>query len=403
MSDAPDSRGNLTFLDAIGVTQPTLLGTPRTGTGSPLGASDTASELQRMFAPRFQQTFTTSMSTVLTDALQGRFDDPTLTAETETLVQRLGRQASIGQSQLGAPGLRAPVRDAIMGGGPAASAGGGGAHAAPDAAAATGVAGVAATADERRLLEIYSQQAEGRLSRVSASLHGRLGQGAAMPSAASGQLDIHNFKPQNEQQAAAFAERLAIDLTEGAARLDVVGTKLELARFDAQAGSTQAAALVVSLEREYDAQQAFVIDVATVVDGASGNSIAKTAASTPDSVELSRVADTAAREGVERDDAELLSGAYSFAAEEDLTGNSQLVNNLRQDLSTVLINWMAKDAAKDRIRAQEEEDKFIRQKLEDRRLQYQALKANDAAITVQRLNEARAQVAAMYKGARTQG
>jgi len=142
-------------------------------------------------------------------------------------------------------------------------------------------------ATQHQLMELDVQQAQARQSKVHASLTQRFSSGAQLPSALTGQLDYHTFRPRTRADADAFAQRMAIDVTDGAAALEVTATKLQLAKADAalKPADAAASAAVAALVTQYDSQQARVLDMVQVVDAQTGGSISKdTPPSAPDRV-----------------------------------------------------------------------------------------------------------------------
>src|SRR5690606_37363603 len=107
---------------------------------------------------------------------------------------------------------------------------------------------------------------------ISASLKRDFPLAAQLQSASTGTWDPATFVPQTREQAAAFAQRLVIDATEAAARLEILKTQLDAARFElARDGSNvDLQQLVASLEASYDRQKGYVDKLASIVDQQSG-------------------------------------------------------------------------------------------------------------------------------------
>lgn len=349
------------------------------------GSLDAGTLLSRRLAPTFQSAFRSTLGTMLADAVGGRFEDPHLTAEADSLVRRLAtRQASDGAAAVGAN--------------PTASvAGGGGADAAPAPAPAASL-GVELIADERRLLEVYSQQAQQRLGRVSSSLNDRFQAGHSLPPAASGRLDYRNFRPKDKAEAQAFAERLAIDLTVGAAKLEAVATELDLVRHDAQhSPSTANAATVKRLEVEYERQQQYVLDLADVVDGVSGDSISGVQASA-DNGQLGKVISNAVRDGATHHDVAKLRKLHSLVVDEAATGNSALVNNVQQNVVSMLLQMQLRsEHRKTEQQRRDNERAHEEQRLSQRSAERRSEDARADALAAQRRAQRTADLTARYR------
>jgi hypothetical protein len=343
------------------------------------GSTGAGATLPRHLTPLFQQSFTASMSTVLDEAMQGRYEDQDLLAQAQMLRDKLAAHQAVSGTEL-------------IGGGPSAVAGpGAGAHAAPGA-----------SSDQRALLENYAAQAQTRLARVSASL-GRFKAGHTLPSAASGQLDIHHFQPRNEAEAGAFAERLAIDLTEGAAQLEVLATQLDVARFDAANGTGVGAdAKVADLEQQVATQQAYVIDVAGVVDSVSGNVVSNTQVAYNSAA--GKGASEALRDGASLHDVETIRRAAAMADQEATTGNSSLVNNMRAALSSVVVEMMREQSERDKER-EAEADRAAERKADEQYAENKAIEhRNDldrsTAMAQQRHDQIMAEILSHYSRGR---
>jgi len=218
-----------------------------TGTG---GQPNASQALSARFSSVFQQSFNQNMATVFERGVSGAFDDPTIKLQEQAALQRL---------RAAAQGARHPA--------PATHVDG--ADAAPTSPAVDHSAEVAARRD---LNEARVRQSEARLDNISSSLAAEFPKAAAMPSASTGSWDPATFVPRSAEEAEAFAQRMVIDATEGAARLEIVQTQLDAATFEARAGSGDPAK-VAQLQAAYDRQRAYVDKLAAIVDGQSGGMV----------------------------------------------------------------------------------------------------------------------------------
>ena len=342
------------------------------------------------YAPVIRQTFVQTVTDVMQRAQHGAYDDPDVAAE----IKRL-RAKILASSAPNSPGLTpSPGSGAHAGpvdplGGPPGtvdgSADAGGARAAPPM---TDSAGGAVSADARRLAILEQQQAQTRLERVRATLHARFTHGATMASALDGGLDIASFRPASKAQAAAFAERLAIDLTEGAAQLEVTASQLQLARIDAASDPSRRPA-VAELEQRFAREQSLLVRIAAEVDQRSGGSVQQSirAGSAP----LSALASEARRAGMDEQTVRELGTLDSMAREEAATGNSQSVNALQSRLNSTIMNWfMQREAQRDEMRREEQrrqDEQYDRDKAVERKRQYQSYLDQSISEFVQRVRE----------------
>jgi hypothetical protein len=275
------------ILGAIGLRQQPQF-QPTLGTGQQPGGPNAAQSLSSRFNTVFKTTFSSQMATVLERGEHGDFDDPTLRLQEQAALERLRRaqesqQASgtgstTGTGSTGATGANA--------GPDAAGATGGGANAGP----ATGTNGSTGAADGasqlqpqgtgsyaaemRDLYNVRVKQSEARLQNISRSLRAEYPKAAQLASASTGTWDPETFVPKTRDEAEAFAQRMVIDATEAAARLEIVQTMRDSARFEAQAtGSQSATALVTQLDAEYERQKAYVDKLARIVDDSSNGAV----------------------------------------------------------------------------------------------------------------------------------
>ena len=217
---------------AAGTTQPT------SGSASTHASGVTPAAIVDGFSTRlgsvFNRTFDRSLETVFEQGAAGAFDDPGLALAEQLAAQRLR-----------------VARNQVSG------------TLADDVAA------------QRDLYAVRVAQSEARLQNVSTSLAQQFPAAAKLPSASTGQWDPATFTPRSAEEAEALAQRLVVDATEGAARLEIVQTQLDAARLEArQHGSTpETQAKVRQLEAAYDRQRAYVDSLATAVDRQSGGSM----------------------------------------------------------------------------------------------------------------------------------
>jgi hypothetical protein len=232
----------------------------------------------------FATTFNKNLATVFERSAVGEFDDPQLALAQQAALARL-RQAQQG----GAAGTPAPIEDpnAPRGarGGPVVPGGvtipadpnaSNGANAGPgelDVGGGVSGTGTDPAADARELLEVRVRQGEARLGNVSHKLRAEYPQAASLASASTGTWDPATYQPRSREEATAFGQRMVIDTTEAAARLELISAQVELARHDAQQGVPQASERLDALERDFARQQAYVDKLATIVDDASDGGI----------------------------------------------------------------------------------------------------------------------------------
>jgi hypothetical protein len=248
---------------------------PTLGTGQPSGGPSAAAQVANRFGTVFQSEFSDTMATVYQRGASGEFDDRSLALQEQAALQRLraAQQAATPVSTGGVPGSGNSANPGdgtgIGGDGPGATSGGGetggaqGASAAPDANSI-------AVAEQRELYEVRVRQSEARLKNISASLATDFPLATGLVSASTGTWDPETFQPQTREQAEALAQRLVIDATEAAARLEIVKTQLDAAKFElSQGGGADVAKLVQDLEAGYDRQKAYVDKLAKVVDSKS--------------------------------------------------------------------------------------------------------------------------------------
>jgi hypothetical protein len=125
----------------------------------------------------------------------------------------------------------------------------------------------------RQLYGVRVKQSEARLQNISRSLRAEYPKAAALEPASTG-WDIETFVPRTREEAEAFAQRMVIDATEAAARLELVQNMRDSARFEAAAtGADAAKALVAKLDEEFVRQKAYVDKLARIVDNSSDGTL----------------------------------------------------------------------------------------------------------------------------------
>lgn len=359
MSLLNDITAVVSTRNAIGASgqQPTL------GTGQEPGGPNAARRVTDRFGSVFTSTFSDTMATVFQRGASGEFDDRTLALEEQAALQRL-RMAQ--QAAAARPGTSA--------GGPTE---GRGAMAGPDAEPVDGgrdaAAGVAVR-EQRSLYAVRVRQSEARLSNISASLQRDFPLAAQLVSASTGTWDPASFVPQTREQAAAFAQRLVIDATEAAARLEIVKTQLDAARFElAQGGGEQVRALVAGLESAYERQKQYVDKLATIVDQQTGGQMSDAGDAAlagrgmrgAGDLPVAELAASLRDGGMSEEQVRRLVGAGEVAVEQEKTpGGSVRLKAMASELTRTLVGQFNR-------RLQEHRDEFRRQeerRTEDRRI-----------------------------------
>jgi hypothetical protein len=338
---------------------------PTLGTGQPPGGPSAVRPVPTGYTSVFTSTFADTMATVYERGASGEFDDRSLALEEQAALQRL----RVAQQAAGATPI---TTGGVGGGGPAEPAPEpGGADAAPTADATTSMVAVA---EQRNVYAVRVRQSEARLSNISGSLKRDFPLAAQLVSASTGTWDPATFVPQTQDQAAAFAQRLVIDATEAAARLEIVKTQLDAARFElAQGGGAEVAKLVVDLEAGYERQKAYVDKLAGIVDGQSSGQMSDAGAralsgDTMRDINDLPVAEIAAAlkaEGMSDEQIARVVGAGELAVEQEKTpGGSEHLKKISSDLTRSLINQFNQ-----RVReGQQETQRQEQQRTEQRRI-----------------------------------
>lgn len=211
------------------------------------------------------------------------------------------------------------------------------------AVTAGGATGAAAIAAERELYAAQAEKSASRLANISGKLRAEYPLAASLDSASTGTWDPATFRPSSRQEAKAFAQRMAIDTAEAAARLDVLKAQVDGARLDLQAtGSPEARAQLDELTGALERQLDYVAKLAGIVDDASHGSFTAAGEDALDGRTLRVADDVATRElvvemraqGFDDADIALMLGAGEIAIEEERTpGGSTRLREATDDMS----------------------------------------------------------------------
>lgn len=326
------------------------------GSGSvPGGAS-----LLRAFNTSFQRT----AATVFDIAAGGGFDDEVLARKEANLLDRLrGAASQFGGDVLGGGGSGGPT---VVGG----------SHAAP----VVSVNDFNATA--RELLDVRLEQSKARVAKVGQQLAARYPAAASIPNG----YNPTTYIPKSEDDARAFAERIAVDLTTGAAELEVVKSNLDIARFEAENRGVNPAtdAKVAALQAQYDRQIAAVDSLAVAVDKVTGGAVsdvgedvlAGQSLRAAEDVPVEALAAEMRRAGLDEDSIEAVTGAGELAVEEAQSpGGSKRLDTIVDTAKTAMVKWILDQWKKDSVKAAEER-RISDEKAEDRRAEQVAINRN---------------------------
>lgn len=302
--------------------------------GSQPGAPAAGQQVANHFGSVFHSTFFTSMATVFERGISGEFDDRTIALAEQAAIQRL-RIAQQSAGQPAQPGATTTVA---------------GANAAPSPVVAGGpsAASSAAVAEQRELYELRVRQSEARLANISSSLAQDFPQAASLASASTGTWDPATFVPRTREDVEAFAQRMVIDATEGAARLEIVKTQLDAARFEVSQGrgGPELQRHVADLEAAYARQQQYVDKLAGIVDEQSGGQVADVGSEAlqgqtmreAGDISVDELADGLRASGMSEEQVELVIGAGELAVEQEKTpGGSVRLKQVASDMTTSLL------------------------------------------------------------------
>lgn len=370
MSFVNDISGALTGRSALGQS-------PSLGAPAQPGSANAAQQLNQRFGGVFQTTFSSSMATVYERGAAGEFDDPTLRLQEQAALERLriARQAAGSQ----APGI----------GGENPNAPTGGANAAPDVQGATPTAGstttgsTSAVAEQREVYALRVRQSEARLKNISSSLAKDFPKAAELQSASTGTWDPATFVPRTRGEVEAFAQRMVIDATESAARLEIVKTQLDSARFElANGGGADVQKLVTDLEAAYGRQKAYVDKLSKIVDTQSGGQMKAAGTDALNGFTLRDAGDIPIHElaaelrasGMDEEQVKRVIGATELGVEQEKTpGGSPRLKQVAADMTKTLMANFNRMREQHREEFQRQEEQRAQTRREDDR---RALKRN---------------------------
>lgn len=321
----------------VGTGQP-----PATSTAQPSGAPTAADSLRQRFGGVFLKTFNSTMATVFVRGAAGEFDDASLRLQERAALERLriAREAARAHT--------APTAPAV---GPGANTEPTGANAAPRAPATSTPAATApaevAVAEERELYALRVRQSEARLANISRTLARDFPKAVQLASASTGTWDPATFVPRSRDEVEAFAHRMVIDATESAARLEIVKTQLDAARFDAaRGGGAPAGQLVRDLEASYARQKAYVDKLTAIVDEQSGGRVTDAGVDALAGVTLRGAGDAPVAElaaelrasGMDEEGVRRVIGATELGVEQERTpGGSERLRRVAHDMTTMML------------------------------------------------------------------
>ena len=376
--------GSITGISGNSVFSRTPTSTQGEDSGAQMSASD---NVRRAFGKEFRTTFDSSLASVAERGANGEFDNPDLTAKLAAAEARLAKAAALTAGGTGtgtgtgavtgggpAPDPTSPATSSPTAGTPPASDAPSGADVLADAPTTTDDASstsadahrstdepVAADASaaahtgeriaaERDILSIRVQQSKNRLANISSSLERDFPKAAALTSASSGTWDPATFVPRTREEVEAFAQRMVIDATEAAARLEIVKNELDAARFDAQHGGGDDASAaherVANLEIVFARQQAYVDKLATIVDRQSGGQMASVGAAARAGVTLRGAGDISTEElaqayreaGMDEAQIDRIIGAGELGIEQERTpGGSTRLKQIADSVTESLL------------------------------------------------------------------
>src|SRR5438128_2530104 len=118
---------------------------------------------------------------------------------------------------------------------------------------------------------------------------------------------------------------MVIDATEAAARLEIVKTQLDAARFEASQGGTGAQQTVAKLQADYDRQKAYVDKLAKIVDTQSGGQVSDAGEDalkgrtlrTADDVSVAELAHELRASGMDEEQVQRVIGAGELGVEQE--------------------------------------------------------------------------------------
>jgi hypothetical protein len=365
---------------------------PTLGTGRQPGGPSAGQQVTTRFGAVFQTEFSDTMANVYQRGASGEFDDRTLALEEQAALNRLRvAQQAAGVKPVGSDGVPGSGSGAGTGSGGATggiggdapggassgsigggSTGGvGGSDAAPDAT-------TVGVAEQREVYAVRVRQSEARLKNISASLAQDFPLATQLVSASTGTWDPETFQPRTRQEAEALAHRLVIDATEAAARLEIVKTQLDAAKFElSQGAGADVAGVVANLEAAYDRQKAYVDKLAKVVDrhssgqmtDAGEDALAGNTMRTASDLPIEEIAAALRAEGATDEEIKRVIGAMEVSVEQEKSPEgSPRLKSMANDMSRALLadfNRRMDRMRDDRIRREEQRQE--EQRLEDKR------------------------------------
>ncbi len=312
----------------------------------------------------------------------GEFDDPEIAAQLAASQQSLAASETVHDVAIATPGV--PT----------------GANAAPVATtvfdASTGL-----IRDEATVQRLLVAQAEARFTNIDAALRTDFPMAELLPSAETG-WDPATFVPTTPADAEAFAQRVVVDATRAAARLDVLVATRDAASVVARTtGDPTAAAKLAELGRLVDDQVAYVDKLATIVDSSSNGALTDAGARTvraafaggAEAAEVVRVGTAAKRSGASDQVVERLVGAAAIARERvsGRAGADRRVKAIAKDVSEFtwtnrhdLSGARAREERRIEERRSEERREETRRREVERQRDYQELQDTIARNVVER-------------------
>ncbi|MBC7461171.1 MAG: hypothetical protein H7287_07400 [Thermoleophilia bacterium] len=301
----------------------------------------------------FTNTFQSNLQTVFTRGAAGEFDDAKLTLAEQAAMTKLELARRTPAPTTGSVGANAAPSAGVVGGGPTGES-------------------AATVAAERDVFQARVAQSEARLQNISTKLRSEYPEAAALASASTGTWDPATYRPKTKAGVTAFAQRMVIGATEGAARLDIVKNELDAARLEAKASpSTAGTGLVTKLEADFKRQQDYVRKLAKIVDGASEGlvtdagkqALAGTSLRTEGDVSATELAKEMRKNGFSEADIATVVGQGELAVEEDTTdgGSQRLRQVVDQSITTLMLKFEREQSG---VRREAEEKRAEQKRLD---------------------------------------
>jgi hypothetical protein len=182
--------------------------------------------------------------------------------------------------------------------------------------------------------------------------------------------------PLTRAEVEAFAQRMVIDATEAAARLDIVTNQLDAAKFDAAHGGGAAATTkVAQLQAAYDRQRTYVDKLAKIVDDQSGGEVSDAGQDAIDGNTMrdggdkpvDEIVATLRRSGMDDEQVARVVGAQELSVEEDRTpGGSPRLRKIADDMTATLLKQFNKLHEKlEDARQQDDEERELQRARDD--------------------------------------